>query len=142
MIKEHKTSRKQSKATPTSYQACRQRKISTTMKEFKKGELKSSSGKRVKDPSQATAIALSQATRQCEKKYSMEDHRKLRQKVKEFLDGNEPLTATRVRDTKRFIQKLPTSQRASMEKKLHRKIISYMARNGDATSQRIAKAAL
>lgn len=144
MIKERKISKKsKSKSTTkTPYQTCRQHKISTTMKEFKKGELKSSSGKRVKDSSQATAIALSQATRQCDKKYSMEDHRQLRQKVKGFLEGDIPLSASRIRETKRFIEKLPTSQRAMMEKKLHRKVINYMAQNGDATSQRIAKAVL
>lgn len=141
MIKDRKTSKK-SKTSKTPYQVCRQHKISTTMKEFKKGELKSSSGKHVKDSSQATAIALSQATRQCNKKYSVDDHRQLREKVKGFLDGDIPLSISRVIETKRFIGKLPTSQRNAMEKKLHRKVINYMAQNGDATSQRIAEAVL
>jgi hypothetical protein len=38
-----------------------QEKIATVMKEFKEGDLKSSSGKKVKERKQAVAIALSEA---------------------------------------------------------------------------------
>lgn len=39
-------------------------KVGVVMSEFKKGKLKSSSGKTVTDPKQAQAIALSEARRQ------------------------------------------------------------------------------
>ncbi len=38
-----------------------QRKVSKVMHEFKEGDLKSSSGQKVKNPKQAIAIALSEA---------------------------------------------------------------------------------
>jgi hypothetical protein len=41
--------------------AGQRRKVSTVMKEFKKGGLKSSSGQKVTNPKQAIAIALSEA---------------------------------------------------------------------------------
>jgi len=43
-------------------------KIATVMKEFKKGTLRSSSGRKVRDRKQALAIALSEAYRKATKK--------------------------------------------------------------------------
>ena len=40
-----------------------QAKVSRVMREFKKGDLKSSSGQKVTNPKQAIAIALSEAQR-------------------------------------------------------------------------------
>lgn len=48
---------------------CKMKKIETVMKEFKKGSLKSGkSNKKVKNPKQAIAIALSEANKKCSKK--------------------------------------------------------------------------
>ena len=44
---------------------CRKEKISITMAEFKRGELKMRNKKQVTNPKQAIAIALSQADRYC-----------------------------------------------------------------------------
>ena len=44
---------------------CRKEKISITMGEFKRGELKMRNKKQVTNPKQAIAIALSQADRYC-----------------------------------------------------------------------------
>jgi len=44
---------------------CRKEKISITMAEFKRGELKMRNKKQVANPKQAIAIALSQADRYC-----------------------------------------------------------------------------
>lgn len=41
----------------------RQKKVKKVMKEFKRGDLRSSSGKKVKNRDQALAIALSEASR-------------------------------------------------------------------------------
>lgn len=51
----------------------KQAKIAKTMKEFKSGKLKSSSGEAVKSPKQALAIALSQAGMTRKPKEDMSD---------------------------------------------------------------------
>lgn len=48
-------------------QACEQKKIGTVMSEYKKGKLKSSSGKKVKKRPQAIAIAINVAKKACKK---------------------------------------------------------------------------
>ncbi len=49
---------------------CKSKKISTVMREFKKGSLKTGSKKKVKNPKQAIAIALSVANKKCSRKKS------------------------------------------------------------------------
>ena len=44
----------------------KQEKVQSVMREFKEGSLKSSSGQKVKNPKQAVAIALSEASRMSE----------------------------------------------------------------------------
>jgi hypothetical protein len=51
----------------------KQAKIAKTMREFKSGKLKSSSGEAVKSPKQALAIALSQAGMSRKPKEDMSD---------------------------------------------------------------------
>lgn len=41
--------------------AARKRKVEKVMHEYKKGDLKSSSGRKVKNPKQAVAIAMSES---------------------------------------------------------------------------------
>lgn len=48
-----------------SQKTCEKRKISLVMNEFKKGQLKTSSGKTVTDSKQAMAIAYSEAKDHC-----------------------------------------------------------------------------
>ena len=49
-------------------QTCQQNKIKTVMSEFKNKKLKTSSGKKVKNPKQAIAIAINISKKACSKK--------------------------------------------------------------------------
>lgn len=53
--------KKQAKKSDKKYSDKAQEKISQTMKEFKEGKLKSSSGEKVTDRDQAVAIGISEA---------------------------------------------------------------------------------
>jgi len=60
MVISRAQSGKQTQNAPRSKKA-KQAKVSKVMKEFKQGKLKSGGKKKVKDPKQAIAIALSEA---------------------------------------------------------------------------------
>jgi len=60
-----KSTKKQSKKLSKKQKECQRKKIGTVMGEFKQKKLKSSSGKKVTNPKQAIAIALSVARKYC-----------------------------------------------------------------------------
>lgn len=62
---------------------CKQKYVDETMKEFESKKLQISGKRIVKDRKQAIAIALNIAERKC--KYTKNDYKLLREKVKEFL---------------------------------------------------------
>ena len=57
--------RRRRSSSKTSYDQCYKNKVSTVMHEYKRGELKTSVGRKVKNHRQAVAIALSVASRHC-----------------------------------------------------------------------------
>lgn len=62
---------------------CKQKYVDETMKEFESKKLKVSGKRIVKDRKQAIAIALNIAERKC--KYTANDYKLLKEKVKDFL---------------------------------------------------------
>ena len=62
---------------------CKQKYVDETMKEFEHKKLKISGKRIVKDRKQAIAIALNIAERKC--KYTTNDYKLLKEKVKDFL---------------------------------------------------------
>ena len=74
---------------------CKQKYVDETMKEFESKKLKVAGKRIVKNRKQAIAIALNTAERKC--KYTKNDYKMLKEKVKEFLfDDDRKISETRV----------------------------------------------
>ena len=81
-----------------SYKDCKSRKIGTLMKLYKNKQLKTS-GRVVKNPKQAIAIAINTADKQCKQNMTKKDMDEIKAKVKATNILTEKLKATQVKNT-------------------------------------------
>ena len=64
----------------TIYESCLSKIMNKTIKKYKKGELKDRSNKKITSRKQAVAIGLSISNKECEKKFSKNDYKKIEEK--------------------------------------------------------------
>lgn len=73
----------------TKYELCQSKIIDDIMKKFEKGTLKNRSNKQIKSKKQAIAIALSISDKECEKKFSKEDYKKIEERFQKNIYADE-----------------------------------------------------
>ena len=74
----------------TIYESCLSKIMDKTMKKYEKGELKDRSNKKITSRKQAVAIGLSISNKECEKKFSKDDYKKIEDKFyKNIYDDSE-----------------------------------------------------
>ena len=74
----------------TIYESCLSKIMNKTMKKYEKGELKDRSNKKITSRKQAVAIGLSISNKECEKKFSIDDYKKIEEKFyKNIYDDSE-----------------------------------------------------
>lgn len=74
----------------TIYESCLSKIMDKTMKKYEKGELKDRSNKKITSRKQAVAIGLSISNKECEKKFSKDDYKKIEENFyKNIYDDSE-----------------------------------------------------
>lgn len=129
------------RSAPTKYDVCRSKKIDTVMKEYKKGELKSRSGTKVKKENQAIAIALSEANKVCKPK-TKKSLEKVETKVTDFLYNDdrkiskERIPLSNVKQTIMIIERSNKKEADKLTKALYQRILSGI-RSGVTVSDNV-----
>ena len=132
----------------TKYELCKNETINSILKKYEEGQLKDRSNKKIMSRKQAIAIALSISDKECEKKISINDLKKMEDKFhKNIYDikenhkiSDKKLTYTTVKNGFKLIDYYSTKNKNKKSSQIYHAILSKILieiQNGNKINQTI-----